>query len=61
MIAKWHDLAPSKVSDNGWLTAFEWPQNVQIPTITILDPVTHEERLANYSQQGHLIMRPDDR
>lgn len=55
---KWHDLAPSKVSDNGWLTAFEWPQNVQIPTITILDPVTHEERLANYSQQGHMIVVP---
>jgi type IV secretory pathway VirB9-like protein len=53
---KWHDLAPSQVSDNGWLTAFQWPENVQIPTITIIDPVTKEERLANYSQQGHLLI-----
>jgi type IV secretory pathway VirB9-like protein len=53
---KWRELAPSKVSDNGWLTVFEWPQNVQIPAITIIDPVTKEERLANYSQQGHMLI-----
>lgn len=55
---KWRNLAPSQVSDNGWLTVFEWPQNVQIPTITILDPVTNEERLANYSQQDHALIVP---
>ena len=53
---KWRNLAPSQVSDNGAQTAFEWPQNVQIPAITIIDPVTKEERLANYSQHGHLLV-----
>lgn len=44
-------LAPKEVSDNGWLTEMQWPANVQIPTVTIVDPVTGEERIAPVSQQ----------
>jgi type IV secretory pathway VirB9-like protein len=44
-------LAPAHVSDNGWLTAFQWPENVQIPAITMLDPASGEERVAPVMQQ----------
>jgi type IV secretory pathway VirB9-like protein len=49
-------LAPSKVSDNGWLTEFQWPGNVQIPTVTLLDPASGEERTAATSQQGNMVI-----
>jgi type IV secretory pathway VirB9-like protein len=42
---KYKQLAPSKVSDNGWLTQMQWPGNVQIPAITILDPASGQERV----------------
>jgi type IV secretion system protein VirB9 len=51
---KFKALAPSEVSDNGWLTEMQWPANVQIPAITIIDPATGEERIAPVSQQGHM-------
>lgn len=47
-------LAPSEVSDNGWLTEMQWPENVQIPTVTIMDPTSGEERIAPVSQQGRM-------
>ena len=47
-------LAPSEVSDNGWLTEMQWPANVQMPTITVLDPASDEERVAPVSQQGQM-------
>lgn len=47
-------LQPSQVSDNGWLTEMQWPENVQIPTITIIDPATHEERMAPVTTQGRM-------
>jgi type IV secretion system protein VirB9 len=49
-------LAPTEVSDNGWLTEFQWPENVQIPTITMLDPASGEERAAATSQQGRMVV-----
>ena len=49
-------LAPSEVSDNGWLTEMQWPANVQMPTITILDPASGEERVAPVSQQGRMMI-----
>jgi type IV secretory pathway VirB9-like protein len=51
---KFKTLAPSEVSDNGWLTEMQWPANVQMPTITILDPASGEERIAPVSQQGQM-------
>jgi type IV secretory pathway VirB9-like protein len=51
---KFKTLAPSEVSDNGWLTEMQWPANVQMPTITILDPASGEERVAPVSQQGQM-------
>lgn len=53
---KYKFMAPSEVSDNGWLTEFQWPGNVQPPTITIIDPVTHEPREAPTSQTGHMVI-----
>lgn len=51
---KFKFLAPSRVSDNGWLTEMTWPANVQIPAITILDPATGQEQIASVSQQGSM-------
>jgi type IV secretory pathway VirB9-like protein len=51
---KYKFLAPSEVSDNGWLTEFQWPENVQQPTITIVDPVTGDERSVFPQAQGHM-------
>lgn len=51
---KFKSLAPSEVSDNGWLTEMQWPENVQIPTVTIIDPASGEERVAPVSQQGQM-------
>jgi type IV secretory pathway VirB9-like protein len=54
-------LQPSKVWDNGWLTTFVWPHNVQVPSITMIDPTTGEERVAPTSpsalasQDGQII------
>jgi type IV secretory pathway VirB9-like protein len=45
-------LQPSKVWDNGWLTTFVWPHNVQVPSITMIDPATHDERVAPTSPSG---------
>jgi type IV secretory pathway VirB9-like protein len=53
---KFKALAPSEVSDNGWLTEFQWPENVQIPTITMLDPASGDERSAATSQQGNMVV-----
>jgi len=47
-------LVPKEVSDNGWLTEMQWPENVQLPSITILDPATGDERTAPVSQQDHM-------
>jgi type IV secretory pathway VirB9-like protein len=55
---KYAYLAPDEVSDNGWLTAFRWPGNVQPPTISIIDPATGEERTVVPSQQGDLFIVP---
>lgn len=49
-------LAPSEVSDNGWLTEFQWPGNVQPPTISIIDPATGEERIIVPSQHGDMFI-----
>ncbi len=51
---KYKFLAPSEVSDNGWLTEFQWPENVQQPTITIVDPVTGDERSVFPQAQGRM-------
>lgn len=51
---KFKTLAPSEVSDNGWLTEMQWPSNVQVPSITIIDPASGEERVAPVSQQGQM-------
>lgn len=51
---KYKVLVPREVSDNGWLTEFQWPENVQMPSITIIDPVTGDERIAPVSQQGDM-------
>lgn len=53
---KYAALAPREVSDNGWLTEFQWPDNVQPPTITLIDPVTGDERIAPTSQQGPMVI-----
>lgn len=53
---KYKYLAPSEVSDNGWLTAFKWPGNIEPPTITIVDPATGEERPADAVKQGPLYV-----
>lgn len=49
-------LSPSEVSDNGWLTEFQWPGNIQAPTISILDPATGDERAAAVTQQGDMFI-----
>jgi type IV secretory pathway VirB9-like protein len=51
---KYKFLAPSEVSDNGWLTEFQWPENVQQPTITIVDTVTGDERSVFPQAQGRM-------
>ena len=47
-------LQPKEISDNGWLTEMQWPANVQLPAISILDPVTGDERTAPVSQQDSM-------
>lgn len=49
-------LSPSEVSDNGWLTEFQWPGNVQPPTISVMDPATGEERIVVPSQHGDMFI-----
>ena len=55
-------LAPSKVWDNGFLTAFVWPHNVQVPSIAMIDPVTGKPRVAPTSpsnlasQDGQIVI-----
>ena len=51
---RFKNLEPSEISDNGWLTEMQWPENVQIPTVTMIDPTTGEERIAPVSQQGRM-------
>lgn len=53
---KYSYLAPSQVSDNGWLTEFQWDENIQMPSITIIDPATGDERIAPVSQQGRMVI-----
>jgi type IV secretion system protein VirB9 len=53
---KYKYLAPSEVSDNGWLTEFQWPGNIQPPTITIVDPATGEERPGDAQKQGPMYV-----
>jgi type IV secretory pathway VirB9-like protein len=53
---KYKMLEPREVSDNGWLTEFQWPGNVQPPTISIIDPATGEERLVVPSQSGDMFI-----
>jgi type IV secretory pathway VirB9-like protein len=53
---KFKYLAPSEVSDNGWLTEFQWPGNIQPPTITIIDPATGEQRPADALKQGPMYV-----
>jgi type IV secretory pathway VirB9-like protein len=53
---KYRYLAPSEVSDNGWLTEFQWPGNIQPPAITIVDPATGEERPADAVKQGPMYV-----
>lgn len=55
---KYKFLQPREVSDNGWLTEFQWPGNVQPPTITILDPATGDERITAVSQIGDMYVVP---
>lgn len=55
---KYKMLAPREVSDNGWLTEFQWPGNVQPPTISIMDPATGEERIVIPSQEGDMFIVP---
>jgi type IV secretory pathway VirB9-like protein len=54
--SRFKELAPSEVSDNGWLTEFQWPANDQIPAITMLDPASGQERIAPTTTQGHMIV-----
>jgi type IV secretory pathway VirB9-like protein len=53
---KYKMLEPREVSDNGWLTEFQWPGNVQAPTISIMDPATGEERIIVPSQTGDMYI-----
>lgn len=53
---KYKALAPSEVSDNGWLTEFQWPGNVQPPTIAIMDPATGEESIVVPAQMGTMFI-----
>lgn len=53
---KYKMLEPREVSDNGWLTEFQWPGNVQPPTISIMDPATGEERIVVPSQTGDMYI-----
>jgi type IV secretory pathway VirB9-like protein len=53
---KYKYLAPSEVSDNGWLTEFQWPGNIPPPAITIVDPATGEERPADAHKQGPMYV-----
>lgn len=56
---KYNFLAPSEVSDNGYLTEFQWPGNRQAPSISILNPVTHEEFMVTPDVQSgmHVVNR----
>ena len=49
---KFKQLAPTKVADNGWLTTMQWPGNVQIPAISILDPASGQERVPAITHQN---------
>jgi type IV secretory pathway VirB9-like protein len=53
---KYKYLAPSEVSDNGWLTEFQWPGNIEPPAITIVDPSTGELRPADPVKQGPMYV-----
>lgn len=53
---RFKELAPSEVSDNGWLTEFQWPGNVQVPAIAILDPATGDERVVTTTMRGGLVI-----
>lgn len=53
---KYKALEPREVSDNGWLTEFQWPGNVQPPTISIMDPATGEERIVVPSQAADMYI-----
>ena len=53
---KW--LAPKSISDNGFLTQMQWPDNVQIPTIAVIDPVTGDPRTLTPTMQGQMVIIP---
>ncbi len=40
------ELIPADISDNGWLTAMRWPENIQAPGVYILDIKTGAEQIA---------------
>jgi type IV secretory pathway VirB9-like protein len=53
---KYKYLSPSQITDNGQLTQMSWPGNLEIPTVTILNKVTGEERIPAISRQGRMLV-----
>jgi type IV secretory pathway VirB9-like protein len=53
---KYKYLSPSQITDNGQLTTMTWPENLETPTVTILNKVTGEERIPAISHQGRLLV-----
>lgn len=57
---KYKSLAPSLISDNGFLTEMQWPGNTPIPTVTIVNPVDGkcpvkgDEWSPSITTQGHM-------
>jgi type IV secretory pathway VirB9-like protein len=55
---KYAYLAPKVLTDNGMLTQFQWPGNVEVPTISIFDEATNSERIVVPAQQGQMFVVP---
>ena len=48
-------IAPLEVSDNGWLTAFRFPGNTEVPAVYIVDN-TGAERLAPFEMKDDVMV-----
>jgi type IV secretory pathway VirB9-like protein len=51
---KYAYLLPKSITDNGWLTQMQWPGNIQVPAVSIVNDRTGEELAVTPTVQNGL-------
>lgn len=53
---KYGYLLPSVISDNGWLTQMQWPGNVAMPQVSVVNPATGDMTSVTPAIQGGMAV-----